>query len=59
MIHGNKCADGKSSSGKSTIKSINKIQTLYDKIRHKTSLDQYMIRSTKIKWLTYKEDIKH
>ena len=30
MIHGNKCAEGTSSSTESRIKSLNKIQTLYD-----------------------------
>ena len=59
MIHENKCADGKSSSNESRIKSLNEIQTLYDKIGHKTSLDECKIRSTKIRWLTYKEDMDY
>ena len=59
MIHANKCADCKSSSKESRIENLNKIQTLYDKIGYKTSLDQYMIRSTKIRWLTCKEDVEH
>ena len=44
MIHENKCADGKSSSNKSRMKSLNEIQTLYDKIGYKTSLHECMIR---------------
>jgi len=59
MIHENKCEDGKSLSSESRIKGLNEIQTLYDKIGHKTSLDQYMIRSTKIRWLTYNEDMEY
>ena len=35
------------------------IQTLYDKIGFKTTLDEYMIRSTKFRWLTCREDMKH
>ena len=58
MIHENKCADGKSASNESRIKSLNEIQTLYDKPGHKTSLDQYTLRSTKIRCLTCKEDTK-
>ena len=50
MMHENKCAEGKSSSNDSRIKSSNEIQTLYDKIGYKTSLDQCMIRSTKTRW---------
>ena len=59
MIHENKCADGKSVTGETRIKSSSFIQTLHDKIRHKTSLKKYMIRATKIRWLTYKEDLEH
>ena len=59
MIQENKCADGKSSSSESRIKSLNEIQTLYDKIGHKTSLDQCMIRSIKIRLLTFKDDVKY
>ena len=59
MIYENKCADGKSSSNESSIKSLTEIQTLYDKTEHSTSLDQRMIRSTKIIWLTHKEDIEY
>ena len=39
MIHENKCADGKSSSIESRIKSLNEFQTLYDETGHKTSLE--------------------
>ena len=35
------------------------IQTLYDKIGHKTPLDQCMIRSTNVGWLTYIEDMEY
>ena len=59
MIHKNKCADGKQSSGETRIKSLNEIQTLCDEIGHKTSLDQTMIRSTKIRLLTYKEAMEY
>ena len=59
MIHENKCEDGKSSLGETRIKSLNKIQTLRDKIGHKISLVQHMIRSTKIRWLTYQENVEH
>ena len=41
------------------MKSLNEIQTLQDEIGCKTSLDEYMIRSTKIRWLTYNEDVEH
>ena len=58
MIHQNGCADGKSSSGKSRIKSLNEFQTLLDKIGHKTSLEQHMISSTKIRWLIFEEDVE-
>ena len=34
------------------------IETLYKHSGHKTSLDNYMIRSTKIRWLTYKENME-
>ena len=33
--------------------------TLFDQIGYKTSLEQYMIRSKKIRWLTYNEDMKY
>ena len=56
MIHENKCENGKSSSNKTRIKSLTEIQTLYDKIGHKTSLEEYLIRSTKGRWLNYEED---
>ena len=47
MIHENKCADGRSSSNESRMESLKEIQTLYDKIGCKTSLDEHMIRPTK------------
>ena len=59
MINENKCAHGKSSSNESRMESLNKIQTLYDNIGNKTSLDEFMIRSTKISWLTFKKDVQH
>ena len=40
MIHENKGADGKALSKETRMKSLNEIQALFDKIRHKTSLDQ-------------------
>ena len=58
MMHENKCAVGKTLSNESRIKSLNEIQTLYDEVGCKTSLNQHMIRSTKIRWLTYK-DMEH
>ena len=59
MIHENKCEDGESLSGEMKIKSLNELQTLYDNVGHETSLDEYMIRSTKVRWLTYEEDMEH
>ena len=59
MIHENKCADGKSLSNETRMESLNEIQTLFDKIGYKTSLEQHVIRSTKVRWLTYKEDMEH
>ena len=59
MNHENKCAYAKSTSSKSWVESLNEIQTLYDEIGHETSLDQYVIRSTKTRWLTCKEDMEH
>ena len=58
MIHENRCADGKSSSNEVRMESLKEIQTLYDKIGVKMSLDEYMIRSTKIRWLTYGQDME-
>ena len=58
MKHEKKGAHTKSSSNESRTKSLKKIQTLYDKIGYKTPLDDYMIRSTKIRWLTCKEDME-
>ena len=59
MILENKCADGKSWLNESRIKSLNEILTLHDKIGYKTSLGEYMSRSTKIRWLTWREDMEH
>ena len=59
MIHENKYADGKSSSNESKMESLNEILTLQDKNGYKTLLDEYMIRSTSIRWLTYGEDMEH
>ena len=35
------------------------IETLYDQSGHKTSLENYIIRSTKVRWLTYEEDVEY
>ena len=51
MIHENECEDGKALTSETRIKSLNDIQTLYDEIGHKPSLEQHMIRPTKIRWL--------
>ena len=59
MMHENECADGKSLSKESKIKSSSEILTLYDKIGHKMPLEQYMIRSKNIRWLTYNEDMAY
>ena len=39
LTHENECADGKASSNETRMESSNEIQTLFDKIGHKTSLD--------------------
>ena len=49
VIHANKCADDESLSNESRIECLNAIHTLYDKVGYKTSLDQYMTSSTKIR----------
>ena len=59
MILENKCDNDETMSSKRRIKSLNKIETLYDKIGHETSLHQHMIRSTKVRWLTYEDDINY
>ena len=58
-IHENECEDSKTSSNKTRIKRLNEIQTLYDKIGRKISLDEFMIRSTKPRWLTDEEDMEY
>ena len=58
-MHDDKCAECKSSSNESKMESLNKIQTLYDKTGYKTSLDECMIRSKTIRWLTHEEDMEH
>ena len=59
MIHEKECPDGKSLSNEKRMESLNEIQTLFDNLGFKTTLDQYMIRSTKVRWLTYKEDMEY
>ena len=59
MIHENKDPDGKSLSNEKRMDSLNEIQTLFDNSGYKTTLDQHMIRSTNIRWLTYKEDMEY
>ena len=59
MILENKCEDGKTSSRKTRVKSLNEIQTLFDEIGREASVDECMIRSAKVRWLTCKEDMEH
>ena len=54
-----KCADGKSISNKSSMEGLKEIQTLYEEIGCKTPTGECMIRSTKIRWLTCREDMEH
>ena len=59
VIQENKCEDGETSSSGTKIKSLTEIQTLYDETGQETSLVECMIRSTKVRWLTCKEDVKY
>ena len=54
MIHENKREDGKALTSETRIKTLNEIQTLSDEMGHKTSLEDYMIGSIKVRRLTYR-----
>ena len=58
MIYENECEDGKASSSKTRIIGLNVFQTSCDGINHETSLDEYMLRSPKFRWLTCKEGME-
>ena len=53
-----KCEFGKAMTSEATMESLNAIQTSLDEIGHETSLEYYMIRSTKVKWLSNGGDMK-
>ena len=58
MIYENKCDDRKATSRHARMESFKEIVTLNDQSGHEASLENYMIRSTKVRWLTYKEDME-
>ena len=53
----NKCKVGKAITSEVRIESLNEIQTLYTEISHGPTLKDYKIRSTRVRWLTYREDV--
>ena len=40
------------------MKSLNEMQTLCDETGHETSLEEYMIRSAKVRWSIKREDLE-
>ena len=57
MIHENKCDDGKEITAESRKESLDEIQTLYDELGEKISLEVYMVRV--LRWITYREDMRY
>ena len=55
LMHENKCKDGKAMKSKARMDSFDEIATLY-KIGSKTSLEYCMIKFTKVRWLSFRED---
>ena len=55
LIHENKCECGKAITSKVRMDSFDEIATLCEQTGNKTELDENMIRSTKVRWLSYRQ----
>ena len=59
MVHENQCEDGKTITRNAREESLEEIKSLYDQCDYNISLADYIIRSTLIRWLSFREDMKY
>ena len=60
IIHENRCENGKDILSDSRIKSLNEIKALYDNLEYAITFDEYMIKTSFVRWLNYyRQDMKY
>ena len=59
MIHENRCNDGKDLSKVERVKDLHELKNAYDLLDFKLSFEEYVIRSSLVRWVTYEEDMHY
>ena len=59
MIHEKECEDGKDVSKESRINDLNELKALYDNLNYDISFAEFVIRSSLVRWVTYREDMRY
>ena len=59
MIHKNKCEDGKDVPKEARIKDLNELKASYDDLNYDLSFEEFMIRSTLVRCVTFSKDMRY